>query len=361
MAEDLGERTEQPTEKRLREAREKGQAARSTDLSAAIILAAAVGACFLFARYAFVGSAGLMRRGLSEESLGNGHHPGTLAPAIAAAFSEGVRIAAPVMALLCVVALAGGAAQVGLHVAPQAMAPKWSRLNPVSGLKRLFGRRSAVKGGIDFLKFALIAAVVVVVVRGQHREILALPNLDVLSALIRSAELVRDLSLWVIAVLIVLALLDFRYQRWQHHEDLKMTKHEVKDERRSTEGDPETKARRLKIARQVALQRLGIDVPRADVVVTNPTHFAVALKYDPDAGMRAPRVIAKGADYLALKMRYIAQSAGVPIVERPPLARALYHQVAVGREIYPEHYEAVAEVLAYVYRLSREREAAGVG
>ncbi|MBL8744966.1 MAG: flagellar biosynthesis protein FlhB [Phycisphaerae bacterium] len=357
MAEDLGERTEQPTERRLEEAREKGQVARSTDLSAAVVLTAVVAAALMFAEYSLGGMATVLRHSLSDESLGNGQSVSRLMPEMMASFGEAARVAVPVMSFLVVIGLIGALAQVGWRLSPAALEPKWNKLNVLTGFKNLLGKRALVKGGLDLLKFSLVAAVVGLVVSGQHREILALANLDVMQGVARAAGLVRELALWVLVILVSLGVVDFLYQRWQHRTDLRMTKHEVKEERRSNEGDAEMKGRRMRIARQVAMQRLGAAVPRADVVVTNPTHYAVALKYDAESGAKAPKVVAKGADYLALKMRYLAAGAGVPIVERPPLARALYHEVGVGKEIHPAHYEAVAEVLAYVYRL--ERRAAG--
>jgi len=196
----------------------------------------------------------------------------------------------------------------------------------------------------------LIGAVVWAVVYSEWERVLAITVLDLVPALAVAGSIILKVAIWVIVVLFVLGLADFTYQKWQHTQDLKMTRHEVKDERKASEGDTETKGRRLKLARQMAMQRLSRDVPRADVIVTNPTHFSVALQYD-QKSMDAPRVIAKGADYLALKIRYIASAHGIPIVERPPLARAIYNDVPVGREIHQAHYEAVAEVLAYVYRL----------
>ncbi len=357
MPEDLGERTEQPTDRRLSDAREKGQVARSADLSAAIILSAVVVACIIAAESAMRGMAVMLRGSLSQDSLAAATTVSTLVPDLMRSSLAALRVAAPIMGLLAAVALVGALVQVGWHISPQALEPKWTRLNVLAGFRNVLGKRSAVKGGLDLLKLAVVAGVAIFVVRGQHREVLALANLDLFAGVERSAALVRELALWILAVLIVLGLIDFRYQRWQHREDLKMTRHEVKEERRSTEGDLEMKARRLRIARQIAMQRLAAVVPKADVIVTNPTHFAVALKYDAEGGARAPKVTAKGADELALKMRYLATTAGVPIVERPPLARALYNDVPVGREIHPAHYEAVAEVLAFVYRL--ERRAAG--
>lgn len=354
MAEDLGEKSELPTDHRRSEAREKGQVARSTDLSAAVLMTAVVILMMLFAQPLIHGMLALLRHSFSEETLGAGITADTLAPDVTLTFAEAARLTAPIMALMTLVAIFALIQQVGLKLSTRALEPKWDKLNFVKNLNRLVNKRSLVKAGLDLLKLALIGAVVFTIIGMDTDQIVALANLDLIEGVLVGAALVRDLALWVLAILIILGLLDFAYQRWQHTQDLKMTKHEVKDERKSTEGDLETKARRLKMARQIAMQRLGIDVPKADVIVTNPTHYAVALKYDAESGMNAPRVIAKGADYLALRIRYIAAAHGVPIVERPPLARALYREVKVGREIPTAHYEAVAEVLAYVYRLDRK-------
>ncbi len=354
MAEDLGEKTELPTEHRRGEAREKGQVARSTDLSAAVLMTAVVILMLLFAKPLIEGMIALMRHSFSEETLGAGITPARLAPDITLTFAEAARLTVPIMALMVLVAILAMVQQVGLKLSSRALEPKWDKLNAIKNLNRLVNKKSLVKAALDLLKLGVIGSVVTLIIRMNSQKLAALSSLELVDGLIVGATLVRDLAIWVLVILIILGVLDFIYQRWQHTQDLKMTKHEVKDERKSTEGDLETKARRLKMARQVAMQRLGIDVPKADVIVTNPTHYAVALKYDSDSGMNAPRVIAKGADYLALRIRYIAAAHGVPIIERPPLARALYREVKVGREIFPEHYEAVAEVLAYVYRLDRK-------
>jgi flagellar biosynthetic protein FlhB len=176
-----------------------------------------------------------------------------------------------------------------------------------------------------------------------------LPSLAAGAALFMAAKLALELVLWLLPLYLSIGLIDYMYQRWQHTRDLRMTRQEVQDERRSSEGDPEVKRRRLRMAYEIALHRIRTEVPRADVVVTNPTHFAVALRYDA-ATMAAPRVTAKGADLMAFRVRETAAANSVPVVERAPLARALYWGVDVGREVRPEHYEAVAEVLAYVYR-----------
>ena len=351
MAEDLGERTEDPTARRLEEAREKGQVARSADLSAVVVLAAALCLLLALAQWMFAGSADLLRAALSPEFTTASMTTGTLIPDLLQTLTHAAKMALPAMLTFMLVAFVGGVSQVGWHLTAAPLEPKWSKLNPISGVKNVIGPKALVKGGIDLLKFILVGTVGAMIIRGDWDQITAMANLDILSGLIVAAELIRELAIWIIAVLVVLAIVDLSYQRFQFKRDQRMTKQQIKEERKSNEGDMDVKARRMKIARQIAMQRLSTAVPKADVIVTNPTHYAVALKYDAEEGMRAPRVIAKGADYLALKMRYLASSSGVPIVERPPLARALYHNVAVGKEIFPEHYEAVAEVLAYVYRL----------
>jgi len=353
VAEDLGDKTELPTDHRRSEAREEGQVARSADLTAAVLMAAVVLLIITFAHPMLTGMIALVRHNLSPESLAE-VTPDRLRPDIALTLAQAARVAFPVMALMTLVATLAMIQQVGLHFSPRALEIKWSRLNFVAGIGRLFSKRSLVKATIDLLKLAVIGAVVSMVIRGDLDRLGALANLSLLDSLLVGAELARNLAVWILLILVAIGVIDFAYQRWQLTQDLRMTRHEVKDERKSTEGDMDTKARRLKMARQIALQRLGIDVPKADVIVTNPTHYAVALKYDGAAGMRAPKVIAKGADFLALKIRYIAVAHGVPIIERPPLARALYRDVKVGREIPALHYEAVAEILAFVYRLDRK-------
>jgi flagellar biosynthetic protein FlhB len=179
---------------------------------------------------------------------------------------------------------------------------------------------------------------------------LALIHLESEPMLAAAATLVWSLALKIAALLLVLAILDFAYQKWQHEQDLMMSKQEIKEEFKRMEGDPLVKQRRARVARQLAMQRMAYEVPKADVIVSNPTHFAVALKYDGKMG--APKVIAKGADFMAMRIRQIAAANDIPIVERPPLARGLYRHVQVGQEIPSQYYTAVAEILAYVYRLS---------
>jgi flagellar biosynthetic protein FlhB len=184
-------------------------------------------------------------------------------------------------------------------------------------------------------------------------KVVILPYLSSMQAAAIVATMMFELALWILAVLLVLGVLDYLYQKFKHTRDLRMTKQQVKDEMRQSEGDPEVKRRRMRIQRQIAQQRIASAVPKADVIVTNPEHLAIAIQYD-ESRMNAPKVVAKGADFMALQIRLIAMKHGIPIVERKPLARALYKEVAVNQEVPPEFYKAVAEILAYVYRLGAQ-------
>jgi flagellar biosynthetic protein FlhB len=209
---------------------------------------------------------------------------------------------------------------------------------------------------MSLAKTIAIIALAVTVIHGDLPAILMMAELPAMSTFHIASQMVYSLALKMAAALVVLAIIDYMYQRWQHDRDMRMSKEEVKEEMRRMEGDPLVKQRRARVARQLAMQRLGTDVPKADVVVTNPTHFAIALRYDPQT-MRAPKVVAKGADFMAMRIRQIAIANGVPLVERKELARGLYKAVDVGQEVPAEFYNTVAEILAYVYRLSGRRSA----
>lgn len=355
MAEDLGEKTEEPTEKRKRESREKGQVGKSTDFGSAFLLTGVVILMAVFGGKIFMSVANAVGMMLHEGTLARDLTGSTTGVETMRAFSESLRWLLPVWGMLFLVAIAGGLMQVGFLLAPKALQPKFERISPLKGVARLFSKRSLVKATLDVLKFAIIFTVGAVVMHSDEDRVVGVALLPLGQSVVMTARLVLELAIWVLIVLLILGIIDFTYQRWQNNQDMKMTKHEVKDERKSTDGDPDVKNRRARMARQVAMQRLSNDVPKADVIVTNPTHYSVALRYDANAD-DAPRVVAKGADYLALRIRQLAASNGVPIIERPPLARALYHQVPVGALIDPDFYEAVAELLAYVYRLEGKAE-----
>lgn len=350
MAEDLGERTEAPTARRRSQARDRGQVAKSQDLSGSVdllggfLLLLAMGGVIAEACARMVASV------LGDSAPGDALDASQARETIAHALERVGGAALPVFVGVALVACAAQIVQVGWSPTTYPLIPKVDRLNPVAGFKRVVGMRSLVKLPVNTLKLTVLALVGAAVIASNAREIVALPAIGLLAAVAEVLRIVKDLALWLLVLFVVIGVIDWVYQRWQHTRDLRMTKHDVKEERRSMEGDPEMKARRLRFAQEIAMHRIQRDVPSADVVVANPTHFSVALKYDADE-MRAPRVVAKGADHLALRIREVAGAHGVPVVHRPPLARALYWNVDVGREIPAEHYEAVAEVLAYVYRL----------
>lgn len=354
MAEDLGERTEAPTGRRLTEARQRGQVAQSPDLTAAIELIGAVVLIVVLGAGVAKGMGDLMQRILRDATSGV-----TTADLDQLLVSTGARTAiavAPVLGLVFLVGVSAHVLQVGLVLSSHGLTPDLNRLNPVSGMGRLFSRRQAVKSLVNSGKLLIVVLVSWSLLGGLMDQVVSLPRLSLWVGLSVMGDMLLLLAKWLLAIMLIIGLIDWLYQRWQLNKDLRMTRQEVQDERRSQDGDPKLKARRFKFARDIAMQRINQAVPQADVIVTNPTHFSVAIKYDAGT-MKAPRVIAKGADFLAMRIRHLAMQNGVPIVERPPLARGLYASVAVGGEVSPQFYQAVAEVLAYVYRLEGEAAA----
>ena len=351
MAEDLGERSEEATPKRRLEAREEGNVARSQDLAGGLLLLAATVILWaavwpMLGRFKTV-----LEAVLDGDTLGNPVDPAQAMTVVEYVAAAAVRIGLPLLLITGAVAFLTHFSQVGWLFAPKAVMPKLSKLNPMTGLKRIFGISGLVKVSLDTLKVALVITVAVVTMMQYREQIVVLPYLSVMQCLAESAKMMLDLALRLIAILLILGVFDLLFQRWKHKQDLKMTKHQVKDELKQTEGDPETKRRRMRMQQQIAMQRVASAVPKADVVVTNPEHVSVAIQYDAER-MNAPTVIAKGADYLALRIRQIALLRGIPVVQRPPLARALYRQMEVGQEVPPDFYKAVAEILAFVYQLN---------
>jgi flagellar biosynthetic protein FlhB len=354
MAEELGERTEAPTARRLSEARNDGQIAKSPELGATIDLIGGLLALVFLGSWLVRGSAELLRHLLDARSSGSFTRWEDVEPVLWWSAKQGAMVVVPFLGVAFAASYLAQFVQVGWLLTLNPLRPKLSRLNPAAGVKRIVGRRNVIKTALNLVKLAIMLSVAYAIVLRNASAIATIPLLDVLPAMALMGKVVMDLCVWLLAVMLVIALADYAFQRWQHTQELKMTKQQIKDELRSMEGDMETKGRRLRLARQMALQRLQMTVPKADVVITNPTHFSVALEYDA-AKMAAPRVVAKGADFMAFRIREIATANRIPIVEKPPLARALYADVPVGRQVSPEFYEAVAEVLAYVYRLENKR------
>ncbi|MDX2018336.1 MAG: flagellar biosynthesis protein FlhB [Planctomycetota bacterium] len=348
MAEDMGEKTELPTGRRIQDARDKGQVAKSTDLAAAIELIAAVILLAVLGGFMVRTLHTIMLESLAPSA--SSIMTGELLALVRSAGGQALIIAAPLLGVTLLVAAAANLVQTGALLTTEPLSPDLNRLNPITGLGRLFNLKGQVRLLSSLLKVSIMSAVGVWYISRRIPDMLQLASLDLLPGIALMLKLIVELLIWLLAVMLIIGLCDYLYQRWQYMQDLKMTRQEVTDERKSMEGDPEMKARRFRMARQMALQRVNQAVPKADVIVTNPTHFSVALRYDAET-MAAPRVVAKGVDFLAMRIRQIAMTHGVPIVERPPLARALYYGVEIGQDVPAEHYQAVAELLAYVYRL----------
>ncbi len=351
MADDLGEKSEEPTPKRRQEARDEGNVAKSQDFSGALLLTAATVAVW-FAAMSMLGQGKVvLEQVLDGRTLIDPLRPDQAWDAIKFIGAATVRVLLPFLLICWLAGYIAVFMQVGWLFTMKSIRPKASKLNPLKGFQRIFGISGLVKVTLDSLK-VLIVVVISSITMYQYREtIILLPYLTLMQSLSQIGWLMFDLALRVLAILLILGILDLIYQRWKHTKDMRMTKQQVKDEMKQSEGDPEIKRRRQRLQQQAAMQRIGSSVPKADVVVTNPEHISIAIQYDPDA-MGAPKVVAKGADFLALRIRQIAMQHGIPIVERKPLARALYRDVGVGQEIPPDFYQAVAEILAYVYRLS---------
>ena len=259
-------------------------------------------------------------------------------------------IVLPFFAFGFIIALLVSIVQVGWKVSTKPMKPELSKFNPINGFKRMFSKDSVFELVKSIIKIGLIAYMAYASIRDHQNELFILYDLELKQAVALVGGLVIDVGFKISLVYLIVGIADFVYQKHKFNEDMKMTKQEVKDEFKNTEGDPQIKGRQRRKMQEVSQKRMMQDVPKADVVITNPTHFAVALRYDTKEST-APIVVAKGADYVAQKIKEIAKDNKIEIVENKPLARMIYHNVDLGAEIPPELYQAVAEVLAYVYRL----------
>jgi flagellar biosynthetic protein FlhB len=355
MADTDQERTEQPTGKRLEEARKEGRVPRSADLSAAAVLLIAGTGLRMFGPGIGASLAGVMRSGL-DLSAAQMFDPQLALATAATELLHALIACAPLFGLTVVAALAAPLALGGWNFSFEALAPNFSRLDPIAGFGRLFSLRGAVELGKAFAKFLLIAGTAFLVLRNEAPRMLDLGKEPLTAALADAVGLVADALLIMSGTLGLIAAVDVPWQLWQHHKELRMTREEIREEHKESEGSPENKMRMRRAQRDLTRRRMMHEVPKADVVVTNPTHFAVALRYD-ESRMHAPRVVAKGADLIAARIRAIATDHAVPVFEAPPLARALFHNVEIGGEIPAALYVAVAQVLTYIYRLKTARAA----
>ena len=345
------EKTEDATPRRRSAARREGNVAKSQDLTAAVSLVMAMVVLFFLGERIFFGLRSVMIAMLTGVHAPNLTRADDIEPLAGYSVYVLASMLVPVMLIIALAVLIAGIGQVGFLLSGKSIQPKFSKLNPLSGAKQLVNMRAGMRFVQSLGKLIAVLGVGWFMIWRDLPKIVKMAELGVMEGLNAAVWMVFELAIVLSALLVVLAVMDLAYQRWQHAQDIKMTKEEVKREMKDMDGDPMMKQRRARVARQLAMQRVAAAVPQADVIVTNPTHFAVALQYDANT-MRAPKVVAKGADFMAMRIRQLAALHGVPLVERKPLARALYANVEVGQEVPAEHYTAVAEILAYVYRLS---------
>ena len=351
------DKSEEPTGKRLEESRKKGQIARSKELNTVAVTLTGTVALIIFGAY--------MGNVLMDVMRGNFSLPRdvlmserSMALYLLASGKQALLAVQPFFIALLIASIAGPIALGGWLFSAEALQPKASRMNPLAGLKRMFSVQALVELLKALAKFLVILAVALVVLSVDQDDLLAIANEPVEPAILHSLKVVGWSAFWLSCGLILIAAVDVPFQLWSHKQKLMMTKQEVRDEYKDTEGKPEVKGRIRQLQREMAERRMMQAVPQADVVITNPTHFAVALKYDPETGS-APVLLAKGGDFLALKIREIAQEHKVMVLESPALARAVYYSTELDQEIPAGLYLAVAQVLAYVYQLRQYQAGKG--
>ncbi|UXH38618.1 MULTISPECIES: flagellar biosynthesis protein FlhB [Pseudomonas] len=352
------DKTEDPTDKRKRDAREKGEIARSKELNTVASTLAGAGALLAFGGNLAQTLMTLMQMNfsLSREVLTDERSMGMF---LLASGKMAIWAVQPILMLLFVIAFVSPIALGGFIFSGSLLQPKFSRLNPLSGIKRMFSLNSLTELLKAMAKFLVILAVALVVLSNDRQALLAIANEPLEQAIIHSVQVVGWSALWMAAGLLLIAAADVPYQLWQTQKKLKMTKQEVKDEYKDSEGKPEVKQRIRQLQREVSQRRMMAAVPEADVIITNPTHYAVALQYDPQKGGVAPLLVAKGTDFIALKIREIGAEHKIQILESPALARAIYYSTEVEGEIPAGLYLAVAQVLAYVFQIRQYRAGKG--
>ncbi len=350
-----GEKTEQATPKKRQESRKKGQVAKSAEVPSSLILLACICCLIMLGPFmqkqilAMFGDVFIHRLNMSV----------TEANIITLFGNYAVQMLvflAPIFIMVIIIAFASHYIQFGWLFTTEPLAPKLSKLNPLQGAKGIFGVRSIVEFFKSSLKLITVGLIVYVILWSERERFLDLAHLPIQDIFAFVADLTIRMGIFVAALLLVIAVFDYIYQRYEYEKKLKMSKQDIKDEHKNSEGDPLIKGKIKERQRRMALMRMMQEVPKADVVITNPTHFAVALKYD-GTKMDAPTVIAKGQDYLALRIREIAKQNDVITMENKPLARALFERTDVGDSVPGDLFQAVAEVLAYVYRLKGRRKA----
>ncbi|WP_027363316.1 flagellar biosynthesis protein FlhB [Desulfotruncus alcoholivorax] len=343
------QKTEAPSPRRLSEARKKGQVPKSRDFNAAVILLAAL-AAIAFLKDTILFSMQRMLLDYYRAGFIIDMPPENLPFYLIGFVIRMFLVLLPVFIIILIAAAASNIAQVGILFAPPVLQPKLERLNPAEGLKRIFSLRSLFELAKNLLKIIIVAWVVYLVVRARLPEMLLFYFKAPAELLDQIANLMMVAAFAGGGAFLVISFLDLLYQRFEHYKNLRMTKQEVKDEYKQTEGDPMVKSWLRRRQREIVMNSIRQEVPRATVVITNPTHVAVAVKYE-DKSMHAPVVTAKGAGELVRVIKRLAKQNNVPVIENPPVARILYHNIEIGSEIPVELYQAIAEIIALVYKL----------
>jgi len=351
------DKTEDPTAKRVKESRDKGETTRSKELNTLVIMMAGAGGLLAFGGQLAEMMLELMRINftLPREVIMDDHYMGLYFLNAGKAALVAIQ---PLMLTMVLAALIGPIALGGWLFSTDTMVPKFSRMNPLSGIKRMFSVQALVELIKAFAKFFIILIVALVVLSKDRGDLVSIAHEPLELAIIHSVQVVGWSALWMACGLIIIAAVDVPFQLWESHKKLLMTKQEVRDEHKDSEGRPEVKQRIRQLQREMSQRRMMTKIPDADVIITNPTHFAVALKYDPEQG-GAPMLLAKGSDFLALKIREIGAEHNILLLESPALARSIYYSTELDQEIPAGLYLAVAQVLAYVYQIRQHRAGKG--
>ena len=351
------DKTEDPTEKRKKDSREKGEIARSKELNTLAIMLAGSAGLLIFGGALAQDMMELMRYNfsLSRDVLLN---PDSMGAFLLHSGKIALLALQPVLITLLIAALVGPISLGGWLFAAGSLAPKFSRMNPAAGIKRMFSAKALVELLKALAKFFIILIVALLVLKSDIDDLLRIAHEPLELAVIHSLQVVAWSALWMACGLILIAAVDVPVQLWESHQKLLMTKQEVRDEHKDQEGRPEVKQRIRQLQREMSQRRMMAAIPDADVIITNPTHYAVALKYDPEKG-GAPMLLAKGSDFLALKIREIGAKHNILLLESPALARSIYHSTELEQEIPAGLYLAVAQVLAYVYQIRQHQAGKG--
>ncbi|KAB3535866.1 flagellar biosynthesis protein FlhB [Alkaliphilus pronyensis] len=346
------EKTEKATPKKVKESREKGQVLHSKEVNSAFLLIAAFLTIYLFANY-IGGSIGNLTNYVFENFLTTDYVFSTsnIYRLIIFCMYNIFLIILPVAGICFLIGLIATYMQVGYLFTTQTLTIKFSKLNPIEGFKRILSLKALVELFKSIVKIVFIGYVVFVYARNNIGTIFNTISMDIETIVATLVSTSFHIGITAGIVLVFLAIMDYLYQRYEHEKSLKMTKQEIKEEFKQTEGNPQIKSKIKEKQRQMSMRRMMQDIPKADVIITNPTHFAIAIKYN-NMEDQAPKVLAKGQDLVAHRIRELASSHEIPIVENKPLARSLYNQVDIGDFIPPDLYQAVAEVLAYVYQIN---------